>query len=121
MPRTGSRAQLVHLLADWYAAVIREVHGEPRAYPHDFYEDFQRLSTAELKELAAGLKSKPRGRPRSALRRSRYSALTAQVDEALKSGKRKSDRGACQYVAAKAGVSAETLRKLLRSVRRIRI
>jgi hypothetical protein len=117
MPRTGSRAQLVHMLADGYAAALREVYGEPRAYPRDFYDDFQRLSTAELKELAAGLKPNPRGRPRSAVRRSRHSSLLAQVEAVLTSGKRRSVRGACQYVGAKAGVPAETLRKL----RRVRI
>lgn len=118
MPRRGSRAQLIHLLADHEAAIRRDLLGEPRTYAQDFYEGFQTLTTAELQDLASNLAAASRGRRAGTLRLSRYTSLIADVDAILKAGKRKSERGACGYVAAKAGVSAETLRKLRRSVRR---
>lgn len=118
MPRKGSRADFVYRLAQHEAATWREVYGDPRVYAEDFYDGLQQLSTRELRELAEHLPSTGRGRPKGSRRLSRYTALIAEVEAVLQSQKRKSERGACAYVAAKAGVSAETLRKLRRSSRR---
>src|SRR5262245_9832648 len=111
MPRRGSRAQLIHMLADAQAFAYREVYGD-RAYPQDFYDDFQHLGTAELRELAAGISARGRGRPKGWWGRkhsSIYARLFPAIDEALRSGKR-TERGACQFVAQSAGVCPDTLR-----------
>jgi hypothetical protein len=68
--------------------------------------------------MAAGQSPRNRGRPK---RGSRYAALLAKVDEVLKSGKRKSVRGACKLVADRAGLGikrAEVLRKCYRAARK---
>src|SRR5262245_33647402 len=112
MPKRGSREWLIHMLADGYAFAYREVYGDHRAYAQDFYDEFRRLSTPELKEMAAGLTPRRVGRPKAWWGRnkgSRYTPLFREVDKALASGKR-SQRGAYKFVADQNGVSEKTLR-----------
>ena len=114
MPRRDSRAQLVHLLSRDDALTYALMHG-PAIPPAAFYDNYRRYSISELREMAADLAPRRRGRPK---RRSRYADLSNDVDEVLRSGRRKSERGACSYVADKAGVSAEMLRKIRRATKR---
>jgi hypothetical protein len=117
MPRRGSRAQLVHLLADLDARAWREVYGDRYVYPQDFYESYRRCSIAELWELAVSLTPNRRGRPKSWRSRSRYQALVAKVDRVLARNVHLSVRSACSIVANRARTSPEMLRKLYRAKR----
>jgi hypothetical protein len=116
MPRRGSRAQLIHLLAKVRAWQLAEVYG----YHHhaaELYEDFAQCSLAELREWASGLEPDRRGRPKSWRSQSRYQPLLAEVDVVLARNVGMSVRSACAIVARKARVSSEMLRKLYRARR----
>jgi hypothetical protein len=113
MPRRGSRSQLIHLLARSRAHAIREVYGD-RVHPAELYEDFAPYGRGDLEEWARGIEPARRGRPK---RGSRYATLIAKVDEVLRSGLRKTERGACLYVARNARVSVDMLRKAYRAKR----
>ena len=113
MPRRYSRAWYIHVLAMQDVWILRDGLGYD-VCARDFYPKYQPLSTVELARLAYYVKSPKRGRPDTGLN---YRALAHQVDRILKSGKRKSERGACQYVAENEGISPHMLRKVYRATR----
>jgi hypothetical protein len=73
MPRSGSKAQLIHLLADSYAYAMSEVYGE-HLPPSAYYELFQGYDRKLLEDSAANLEPSKVGRPR------RASSLVDNID-----------------------------------------
>ena len=117
MPRHGSRAWLVHQLADLEAYAIREVYGEHRVYPEDLYDHYSHLDLDELKEAASGLNPPVRGRPKGSRRYDWvFNAKLVREVERLRS--RHSERGACEIVARLWRVDPKALRMRYRRARK---
>lgn len=103
MPRRGSRAWLVHLLAEGRAFAIGEVYGE-HLHPAELYENFRHYSRHELEEMAVGITSRKPGRPRQHWA---DAGLVAEVNRRLR---RHSERRACELVARLWGMNPRALR-----------
>ena len=100
MPRRGSKAHLYKQLVHFFAQE-----------PIELFDHYSRMPVGEVRKLAAAHAAQHVRTPGRPKRGSRYDALARQVDKVLKSGLRKTKRGACSYVAEKAGVSAAMVRK----------
>ena len=112
MSRRGSKDQLIHLLAVSEAYALREVY-DFRLHPAELYEQYRPFSTAELKEWAAGIQARRRGRPRGpALTKT---TLTDDVlRDVAKRLPRHSERRACELSARKHGMNPDALRMRIR-------
>ena len=115
MPKRDSRPWLVHLLADHYAFAVREVYGDHRVYPEDFYFLFERYDTDELREAAKGVTSRARGRRKGwskpiAQQQRDWEAETRLVRAVDHLRDRHSERSACNIVANKWEMDPDALR-----------
>jgi hypothetical protein len=105
MPRRGSRAQLIHMLADLDARMWREVYGVHHVYPQDFYDSYRACHLEELRGWAGELRPHHRGRPRGWRD---DEALRVEIDRLRRQGH--SVRNACRLQARKTGVSVDAIR-----------
>jgi hypothetical protein len=112
MPRRYSRPWLIHLLADDEALTHRAVLGDHHARAGDFYENYARFSTDDLREMAAQILARSPGRPKRGY--SIYQALVAEVEKLRARRNDLSERAACSHIANKYRRSADMLRKVYR-------
>lgn len=117
MPRQGSRAQLIHILAADEAITHAFYYGERLLPAAAFYETYQNYSTAALRELLAeyGLSPKTPGRPKRRARKS-YDAELLAVVEAHRG--RLSERSAIELVARARRVHPDALRMRFRRAKK---
>jgi hypothetical protein len=121
MPRRGSRAQLIHMLADLDAWMHREVCGDHHVYPQDFYDHYRNWNLDELRDWARQLRPRHRGRPRRWSDAIDDEALSAEIDRLRRQG-RHSVRNACRLLARRAQgrVSENAIRDRYRRAARIK-
>ena len=105
MPRRGSRAQRIHLLADLKAVAYREVTGV-QACPEDFYDHYSHTSLRLLREWAADIPPRSRGRQKGYS--GHHAKLTAEVDRLRERGH--TERSACAIIARQRRAKLNALR-----------
>jgi hypothetical protein len=111
LPRTGSRAQLIHILAKDLARTHTACFGDYHP-PALFYEEFARRKTQDLVDLAKEIGGPSRrGRPRRSL-----SKVPIGEIDALRSSK--SERSAIRIVASRLRIKESALRKRYRDAKK---
>lgn len=107
MPRRGSRAQLIHLLAKDEAGAIAAVYGDA-VHPADLYDKYGGYSRGDLQKWAAGIGPPKRGRPRRWLEDA-DARIVAAVNRVCRE-RGYTERSACAAVARRWKVSGSVLR-----------